>query len=278
MNELSKEITSQILIDLLYKALSIGYININIDIRNKEESINKILCNIYFYTLDIFMDKLISSFNMEKRITGNIQEEFILNKLYYIRYLDKFIIGVKGSKIDTKIILEKVRELLEENLKLSVKEMKIINSSTGIGKFLETNIKLRPIASKLIFKNIYNKNQVYLLAPTKDIIKNLIEKGYVSKPSFNNSVAPKRIGKLIYLTPEKIIEHYLLLGNELINYYILVNNYVRFRANILYILKYSCALTLCSKFRLGSLHKTFTKFGYNLEIKNHKGEVIKSFS
>jgi hypothetical protein len=74
-----------------------------------------------------------------------------------------------------------------------------------------------------------------------------------------------------------IIEHYLSIARGLINYYSYVNNYARFRARVLYILKYSCALTLCSKLRLRTLHKTFAKFGYNLNIRNDKGEIVINF-
>jgi len=68
------------------------------------------------------------------------------------------------------------------------------------------------------------------------------------------------------------------VAHGLINYYSFVNNYATFRARVLFILRYSCALTLCSKLRLGTISKTFRKFGVDLAIRDGKGEIIKSFS
>lgn len=44
-----------------------------------------------------------------------------------------------------------------------------------------------------------------------------------------------------------------------------------------FILKTSCALTIASKLRLGTLHKVFKKFGPDLEIKGLDGNVLTSF-
>jgi hypothetical protein len=57
------------------------------------------------------------------------------------------------------------------------------------------------------------------------------------------------------------------IARGLMNYYTFVNNYTRVRARVLYLLKYSCALTLASKFRLGTLKKTFNELGYDFNKK-----------
>jgi hypothetical protein len=95
--------------------------------------------------------------------------------------------------------------------------------------------------------------------------------GYLSKGK------PTSVGKLLYLTPEMIVKHYVTVSHIILNYYSFVNNYTITRARVLYILKYSCALTLCSKLRLKTLHKTFAKFGYNLAIRDNKGAILEDF-
>lgn len=50
------------------------------------------------------------------------------------------------------------------------------------------------------------------------------------------------------------------------NYYSLANNYGRIAARVHFILKYSCALTICSKIKLRTLRGGFKKYGKNLTI------------
>jgi len=60
------------------------------------------------------------------------------------------------------------------------------------------------------------------------------------------------------------------VAHGFLNYYSFASNYARLRARILFILKYSLALTLANKYKLGTLHKTFKKFGYDLRVEVDK--------
>jgi len=276
--------------------------------------ISPILCNIYLHALDVYVEECILQFNkglrraanpeytklhrgpqtfIERKKTRNLihkkgirakkpnDEKF--KRLRYIRYADDFILGVIGSKQDAKDILDKIKIFLKENLRLtlSIEKTKITHATTDNARFLGIDIHITPYEKNPLrtvkYKGgepitVKGTTRPQLLAPIKDIVRKLKLKGYISKKG-----KPCRVGRLMHYTREMIVDHYLRIAHGLINYYSFVNNYARTRARLLYILKYSCALTLCSKLRLRTIHKTFTKFGYNLEIKNDKGKIIKSF-
>jgi len=130
-------------------------------------------------------------------------------------------------------------------------------------------------------RNIVNKGKRVLSlisprplldAPIGDIVRGLMDKGYARR----NGI-PTRCGRLIYLSPSDIIRHYLELERGLLGYYGLATNYGRFSARVHYILKYSCALTLCAKLRLRTLKKTYKKFGRDLSILKDDGELDISY-
>ncbi|KAJ3214147.1 hypothetical protein HK099_007005 [Clydaea vesicula] len=114
------------------------------------------------------------------------------------------------------------------------------------------------------------KPRPQLLAPISHLCNKLVENKYakISK----GSVVPTRNGKLIHLNEHMIIQHFTAILRGIINYYTFTSNFTRFKARMYYILKYSCALTLCTKMKLGTLRKTFKKYGPDLtvEIKDKK--------
>ena len=59
-------------------------------------------------------------------------------------------------------------------------------------------------------------------------------------------------------------------------YYSFVNNYGDL-GRIHYILKYSCMLTLVSKYKLKTLKKGFRRFGKSIEIRDEKGNIVAKF-
>lgn len=105
-------------------------------------------------------------------------------------------------------------------------------------------------------------------APIRDLVKGLEEKGFCRKGG-----QPTRSGRLVHLQVADIITHYRQLENGLRSYYGQSSNFGHFSARIHYILKYSCALTICSKLRLRTLRKTFKRFGADLTQIKDNGEI-----
>jgi hypothetical protein len=115
-----------------------------------------ILNNVYLHELDIFMDGMCEKFtsgNQRRKSpvyrqilyrierTTNVMQKKKLRKklwqvsskdpfdsnfkrLYYIRYVDDFVIGVVGSREDTVDIKKKAKRFLEKNLKLILTDEK----------------------------------------------------------------------------------------------------------------------------------------------------------
>jgi len=163
---------------------------------------------------------------------------------------------------------------------LNLVKTKITHSTEESAKFLgytvhETDPRRKP-RKYVVHKE---KRRLRLLnprprldAPIGDIVRRLIEKGYARK---NGN--PTRCGRLIHLSPPDIVRHYLAMERGLLGYYGLATNYGSLSARVHYILKYSCALTLCAKLRLRTLKKTYRKFGKHLTILKDDGELDISF-
>lgn len=73
-----------------------------------------------------------------------------------------------------------------------------------------------------------------------------------------------------------MIRHFWTIWKGISNFYSFADNYGRL-GSIAYILKYSLALTLASKYKLKSAKGAFRKYGTGLEVRNDKSKVIASF-
>lgn len=322
ITEISKRITDQVFIDLLYKALKVGYVdcksvkNTSFQGSHQGSIISPILCNILLHKLDVFIENLILQFNRGKkprsnplytklmrkvkgkvlsyrkrrkilarvhkeRIQSNMPKDMTFKRLRYVRYADDFLLGIIGSKKDCEFIIKIVEEFLRDSLKLEFNLIKseIIHATTDKAHFVGTDISMTPYEKKPI-KILKSKSgavlpavltpRPVLNAPIKKIVKKFVEKGYAK-----NGVrgTPTRVGRFIHFEIPAIIESYLSVARGILNYYSFVSNYARCRARVLYILKYSLALTLASKLKLRTAHKTFKKFGSNLTYKDIKGKI-----
>jgi hypothetical protein len=107
-------------------------------------------------------------------------------------------------------------------------------------------------------------------APLSRVVNRLRDKGFV-----NNRLKPTRNGKYINVDLWNIIDSHKSIERGILNYYKLANNYSNLAARVHYYLKYSCALTICSKMKLRTLRGTFRKYGKNLTIRD--GEKVISY-
>lgn len=198
------------------------------------------------------------------------------SRMYYVRYADDFLIGVNGSKeICQKVKLEMKDFLRTLNLELNLEKTHITHAVSSKAKFLGYEIGCTP-PSKM--PRGYNSKGILtvkttnaiLLAPIRKIVEKLVARGFAKKGG-----VPTRNGRYINFELPDIVKHYLAIERGIINYYSLANNYGRLTARVHYILKYSCALTICSKMKLKSLRRTFSKYGRNLNVV--EGEKVISY-
>jgi hypothetical protein len=74
----------------------------------------------------------------------------------------------------------------------------------------------------------------------------------------------------MHLQHNQIIHLYNSVLRGLINYYGFVHNYSELATYAYYILKQSCAKLLAAKFTLGTMRKTYNKFGNDLKYQDGK--------
>lgn len=199
--------------------------------------------------------------------------------MYYFRYADDFILGAEASKNDCIELINKMNHFLqmELNMVLNQDKTEVTNAQKEITKFLGYYIH-KPATSKVPFRrNKFGRlcqiiSRPVLSAPIEDIMKGFIEREYVTKAG-----KPTRNPRLVNHKLSDIISHYRAVESDIMNYYLLVDNYVKLAAKVHFILKYSCVLTIASKMKLKTTKKVFKKYGKNLKILNHKGKIISNY-
>lgn len=192
IQKINQKIKDQVFIDLLYKCLKAGYLELGF-IHYTKKGINPIssiltpiLTNIYLHDLDLFVDNLKNNFDKglvrksnniyqnilrdksktkierlkyihKNNISNRIPNDPSLKRLVYIRYGEEFLIGIIGSIKDSMEIRLKFIDFLKENLNLTLnlEEAKIKNASLKRANFLGYEIHITPIK-----KRPYIKKQV----------------------------------------------------------------------------------------------------------------------
>ncbi len=189
----------------------------------------------------------------------------------YVRYADDILMGVIGNKSDCVKIRKDLQDFLS-TLGLSLNQEKTLITHASSGKpaqFLGYDIHITPVNKRPVVKKTFgtrtisssNITRPIINVPIREIVNKLGEKGYCLH---GGRGIPTRCGRLVNEEHRTIVQVYLRIGYGLLNYYKIATNFNRFKFRLFYILYYSCALTLASKFRLGTKRKTFKKFGKNL--------------
>ena len=298
---LRTKIKDEPFIDLVYKYLRVGYGETPQRIRSVKKGLlqggvlSPILSNIYMNEFDRWVEEqLIPKYTkrrrkkanpkytkmirqgkaLDKSIRTTIGKDEKYSKVYYVRYVDDFLIGVNGSKAQCIEIRNAIKEYLNLNLKLelNIQKTNIIHTTTDHADFLGHHIKCTPMQKHPVAYNKKGKlvrktTNTQLLAPIRIIVSKLNDKG------FAKNGRPTRNGRYINYDLWNIIQSYKNVERGILNYYSMSNNYGRLAARIHYILKYSCALTIASKMKLKTLKKTFGKYGKNLTITDGNGSI-----
>jgi hypothetical protein len=136
---------------------------------------------------------------VDKSIRTTIDKDLAYGRVYYVRYVDDFILGIIGSKETCGIIKTEIKSFLSERLKLSLNtdKTKITHSTTDKALFLGYQICCTPIEKMRIGYNakgklVRNTTRAILLAPVSRIVEKLKEKGFL-----NSKNMPTRNGRYI---------------------------------------------------------------------------------
>lgn len=200
-------------------------------------------------------------------------------RVSYVRYADDFLIGIIGSKEDCRMIRDEIRDYLRDELelKLNMEKTLITNALHDSAEFLGYRIHSTHINKMKVARNskgvvTRRTSRIQIDAPIDKLVKRLYERGYARKNG-----QPTRNGKLIHFSLVDLVNHYRAVERGILEYYSIANNYGRVAARIHYILKYSCALTICSKMRLKTLRRTFRKYGKNLMVRSDVSDITTSY-
>jgi len=263
-----------------------------------------ILNNVYLHELDVFMDELCDDFTsgkyrrrssffrnilyrMEKET--DIEEIKKLRKelwqvqskdpmdpnfkrLFYVRYVDDFVVGVVGSRKDAIDIKERVMCFLEENLKLILSDEKslITHFSKRPITFLGTLIKgnwekekrIKLVRKLGVLRKVRITGRPVLKAPIKDLFLKATVNGFFKHKA--GKFVPTKVGRLINLDHADILRYYNSVIQGILNFYSFANNR-KSLGSLVHGLKFSCARTLALKYKLRFASKTFSRFGGKLK-------------
>lgn len=263
-----------------------------------------ILNNIYLHEFDLFMHELCNSFHKGKfrrknpefrrisylisktNVTTEIKDlrrklwkinskdalDTNFRRLYYVRYVDDFIVGVIGSHRETVEIQDKIRVFLKDNLDLTLSREKtlITNFSKDFIYFLGTYIKgdwekekrVKIVVRKGTRFKSRVSGRIVLHAPIKELFEKASINGFFKKK--HGKFNPTNVGWLINFDHADIIKFYnsVIRGN--LNYYSFANNR-KSLGSFIHGLKWSCARTLALKFKLRHSSKVFRKLGSKLK-------------
>lgn len=198
-------------------------------------------------------------------------------QIWYVRYADDFIIGVRGTETQAKDIWAYAKNFLEETLKLetSAEKTLITNIKNDRANFLGAQIRIwtsRTHDSKHTirkYKEVKRKvrvstGRVILLAPLKKLVQKLADQGICKIRNFEKrDIIPQRKTAWVNLETYEIVKKYNQVWKGILNYYSFAWN--RSQLNLIqYLLQHSAACTLMNKLKLNSRKQVFQRFGTQL--------------
>jgi hypothetical protein len=259
MNILSKKVIDQSFKDLVYKYLSSVYFNILNEFNCYE---HKMLCciilNIYYSKFDDWIyGSLVVRYkdNSCFMLCGTIFDNRKNVKLVYIRHLSSVFLGIFSSREISIELLNRIEDKFYE----MVLDFKFSSNFTLHSKrFIFLGYMISQDSCSLI----------QIKVPIEMVTKKLRKLGFLSKLG-----VPTRNCKYLNIELSNILLNYTRIELTILKYYYFSDNFDYLTKKVFYFLKYSCALTICSKMRLRTLRKTFKKYGSYLCVRE-KDKVI----
>jgi len=186
-------------------------------------------------------------------------------RLFYVRYADDWIIGIRGNYTDACEILDKVTNFCSQiGLTVNKDKTKITAINQEKAVFLGTYIK-RSHHTKFVNRHgikMRQSNKLLFLAPLDRIRKKLTEKNFIQDGKANPRF------QWLCLNHDQIIHLYNAVMRGIANYYSFTANSGRLNRYITLILKRSCSKLLAAKFNLGTMRATYLEFTGDLTSPN----------
>lgn len=187
-------------------------------------------------------------------------------RLKYLRYADDFVVLITGSKDEAQLIKGRIKSILKKNCGLELNEDKTIITNTRDGFIFLGAYCTKPSAIKTGFmtKNVFGNPGRYrmrmrVLAPIRELLEKLAIYKFAVKTKLGITVPTAR-KDLVNLSHYEIITFYNNRIRGVLNFFSFAGNYSSLR-KVIYILKFSCGLTLALKHKLRTLRRSFKMFG-----------------
>lgn len=192
-------------------------------------------------------------------------------RIMYVRYADDFLILLAGPVSEAMEIRDRVKTFLKDSCDLDLNMDKTIVSNTRKGfNFLGAFCKKRDNTSVMNTVRAMKSSQVTrrstlrmaIDAPIVKLVNKLVDNGFARRNHLGTVLA-QGLTHLIHLDHMDILKYYNSRIQGILNYYSFAGNRSSLH-RVFWILRQSCALTLARKFKLKTIRKAFSKFGFNL--------------
>lgn len=235
-----------------------------------------------------------------RKMDANDPMDPSFKRIFFVRYADDWVLMVSGSLADCKHIKEQIKlKLIELGLQMNDEKTKITHLRDEKAHFLGYDFFIRknrdgnmkPVVRKVghIRKlGSHNINiggfmtrvtpRLILHAPIKKLLEKLMMHGFIMRNK-KNQFFPISKRSLTVLSHKAILMAYNAKIRGILNYYKAAHNRMCLWA-IQRFLKYSCAITLASKFKIKgrTMAAAFSKFGPGLTFTQIIGGKNKSVS
>lgn len=250
MTKVYSVIKDKNMIDLLWKFFMAGYIGDFKSIKNKVKP--------YVDRVEPYQHKVLPYFLKSKLcgvLLALLRNNYLISFDNYvstlakgrqrhtklIRYFDNWIIGIWGNKSATVNVMESLQ------LNFNFDTIKIVKAVKGIiflDMFISKAMERFQVLTKKGWKGL--QRTIRLCAPINKLLNRLENLGFKKK----GLMQPQGQSKFLYLDDALIIKKYNKIIMSYVIFYSDIKNNNRFRQSILYILRFSCIMTLALKHKM----------------------------
>jgi hypothetical protein len=176
-------------------------------------------------------------------------------KVLYVRYANKFLVGICGRYKDAVYIGNLIKDFLNKTLLLNEDQPKICSVVKTNGRRC---IRLEFLGYEVRVSASFNDRQLSKKAELT-VPKKVIKVWLISKGLANQEGKGKYVGKWIFLPDDEIICRFNNILQDLVEYYKIVNTSRKQLKEAIYIIKYSLLHTIAAKHRM-SLMQVINKY------------------